>query len=304
MKHLIWTISLLIFTTTSQAKVLDKVLAVVGDNIVTLSMVTRIKSNLIARNNISPLIYSKTKMSNKEIVTLLVQRSLVRLKLAEMRYIISDDQVESRIKQTEAKLGLNRAALLSFLKNNNITFDEYFELTRESIEFNIFNGRVIRPLISITDQEIKNSYYKSNIKNKTLAFRYTLVDFSLSNSAFKNDMLLNFKSMLTKFQINGVLPQAYSSLSTNVLGDITEDGLTKELKSILKSTDEGTFSTPILLGDSQHIFFVKKKDLVESEIFLKAKEKIRNELFFSQAKKVSNLWYKREENKHYIKYFF
>lgn len=304
MKHFIWVASLLILITNSQAKVLDKILAVVDDNVITLSMVKRIKTNLVARKNISPLIYSKTKMTNKEIVSLLIQRSLVRSKLSDMRYVISDDQVESQIKSTEKKLGLNRDALLSFLRNNNITFDEYFELTRESIEFNIFNGRVIRPLISITDQEIKNSYYKSNIKNKTLAFRYTLVDFSLPKSSFKKNMLKNYRSMLTKFQINGVLPQEYSNLSTNVLGDITEDGLTVKLKSILKRTDEGTFSSPILLGSDQHIFYVKKKNLVESEQFLKSKEKIRNKLFFSQAKKVSDLWYKREENKHYIKYFF
>ena len=54
---------------------------------------------------------------------------------------------------------------MNFLKSNDLTFNEYFEVIRETIEFNIFNGRVIQPLITITDQEVKNLFYKQNKSN-------------------------------------------------------------------------------------------------------------------------------------------
>jgi len=183
-----------------------------------------------------------------------------------------------------------------------MSFDEYFEVIRETIEFNIFNGRIIRPLISITDQEIKNYFYKTS-KDKTLSFKYTLVDFSMNESKMKKGMLKNFPKVLTKFQINGILPKKYESVETNVLGDITEDGLTNNLKKVLKSTEEGQFSKTIQLGDSYHVFFVKKKDLVESETYLRAKDNIRVELMTAQAGKVTKLWFKRERAKHFIKIF-
>ena len=177
-----------------------------------------------ARRNISPAIYSKNSMSNKELAKLITHRYMIRARLSEIGYIIEDDQVESQIKSTEKRLRLNRAALLQFLNSNNMTFDEYFEIIRETIEYNIFNSRVIQPLISITEQEVKNRFYRQNVNNKTLNFSYNLVDFSFPRNKMSKSMRSNFKEMLTKFQATGILPDRFRDLNTNVLGNITEDG--------------------------------------------------------------------------------
>ena len=93
------------------------------------------------------------------------------------------------------------------------------------------------------------------------------------------------------------------SLSDTFLGNITEDGLTNDLKRLLKRTDEGSFSSVILIGDAYHVFFVKKKDLVASEVFKRAKPQIKQQIFEEEAQKVTELWFKREQNRHYLKYF-
>ena len=134
-----------------------------------------------------------------------------------MGYIISDDRVESEIKAKEKALGLTRESLLKFLRENDLTFDEFFELTRESIEFNVFISTVIQPLISVTEQEIKNAFYKENQKNKTLTFKYTLVDFSVKNSKLNKTLVSEFSNVLKKYQENGILPKAYSTMSTNTI---------------------------------------------------------------------------------------
>jgi peptidyl-prolyl cis-trans isomerase SurA len=293
----------LIITSNAEARLLDKVVAVFNDKVITQSQVRRISANMPARINISPVIYSKKKMSNKELAELITHRYMIRARLSEIGYIIEDDQVESQIKSTEKRLRLNRAALLQFLNSNNMTFDEYFEIIRETIEYNIFSSRVIQPLISITEQEIKNRFYRQNVNNKTLNFRYNLVDFSFPRNKMSKSMRSNFKEMLTKFQTTGILPDRYRDLNTNVLGNITEDGLTNQLKRLLKRTDEGSFSNVILIGDAYHVFFVKKKDLVASEVFKRAKPRIKQQIFEEEAEKVTDLWFKREQNKHYLKYF-
>ncbi|MBT3585301.1 MAG: hypothetical protein HN509_10360 [Halobacteriovoraceae bacterium] len=288
-----------------KARLLDKIFAVIDDKVITMSQVRRMKTNLPARRSISPLIYKKKNYKNSQMISLMVQRLLIRDRLSEMGYTIGDDQVEAQIKSTETKLGLNRKALLEFLRSNSTTFDEYFEMIRESIEFNIFNERVIRPLISITEQEIKNTFFKENFKKNTrMNFRYTLVDFSINKKFMKKGMKNRFTRILKSFQVNGTLPEAYSSMNTNTLGDITEDGLSSQLKNLLKKTSEGSFTLPTLLGNDYHVFFVKKKDLVESTAYRKSKGRIRRDLYIQSAGKISSLWYQREEGKHYIKYFF
>ena len=300
-------LTVLLFTLVSfsaQAKLLDKIIAVIDNKIITLSQVKRIQSSMGPRRNISPLVFYKEKFTQKEIVQLLIQKNIIRDRLGEMGYVVSDEQVEAQMKETEGRLGLNRDRLLEFLRSNNVTFDEYFELVRETYEFNIFNQRVIRPLISVTEQEVKNTFYKENQNNKTLSFKYTLVDFTLAKKYFKKGMLKNFRSVLKKFQSDGSLPDNYSKVSTELFGDINQDGLTKRLQGLLKKTNEGSFSKPILIGSDYHVFFVKKKDVVESEVYQQAKPRIRNNLYSKLAGGVRTLWFKREINKHYVKYFY
>ncbi len=287
----------------SYAELLDKVAFVVDDTVFTQSTLERIKSTLAARKMVSPMLYPSLSMDSKSISSVLINSILIRDRLTEMGYSIGDDQVESEIKSTEKNSKLNRDALLLFLKQNNITFDEYFELTREAIEYGIFVSRVIGPLVSVTDQEVKNSYYKDNISNKMLSFKYDLVDFSLHKKNFKGTMVEDFPSVMRQFQATGNLSANFSQINTNALGNVTEDGLTEKLQILLKNTNEGSFSNTALIGDEYHVFFVKEKNLVESSEFLNNKDKIREILFQKATENMASLWYQRESNRHYIKSF-
>lgn len=285
------------------AALLDKIVAVIDSQPILLSQIKRISSNLDARRNISPQIFSRKKLSFKDLVNIKINEYLLRDKLTEMGYVISDDQVEAQVKATEERLGLNRAALLNFLKSNNFSFDEYFELIRTSIEYNLFLSRIIQPLISITEQDVKNAYYKKYSEKRRLSFKYELVDFSMDRADFKKGMLRQFKSVLTSFQQTGILPNEFSNVTTNVLGEIREGGLTANLKKLLTNTEEGKFSEPILLGSQYHVFYIKSKDLVESDDFLNRKNQIRAEIFQESMETVSKSWFRSEADKHYIKYF-
>lgn len=297
-------ITLILLTSfATNAKVLDRIVAVYNDKIITLSQIRRAISNLQARRQISQLIYSKPKMSQKEMLSIFINKYLIRSKLETIGYVVSDDRVEAQVKDTEKKLNLSRAALLNFLKNYNMTYDEYFELVRETMENNLFNERVIRPLISITDQEIKNKFYNENVSNKALSFKYTLVDFTLEPSRVNKYVKKNLVAWLEDFQNKGVMAKEIKTVETNVIEDIKEDGLEKKLQNILKKTNEGEFSKPIFINGLYHVFFVKKKDLVDSDLFMENKNRIRFQLYKKASDKVSKLWFSRESNKHYIKYF-
>ncbi len=299
---LLVTLSLL-FSLQTHAVLLDKIVAVFNDRAISLSQIKRVRENLTARRNISPQIFSKSKYSIKELIQLELNRSLIREKLTQMGYVVSDAQVESQIKNTEERLGLNREALLGFLKNNNFTFDEYFELIRGSIEYNLFISRVIQPLVSITEQDIKNAYYKKYSNQKRLSFNFNIVDFSLPKSKFKKGMLSTFKDVMTSFKKSGNLPKDFADVASNALGEVAEEGLTKEINKLLSKTEEESFSEPILLGQDYHLFFIKKKDLVESDHYLTEKNKIQALIFQKSIGSISDSWFKSEADKHYIKVF-
>lgn len=293
----------LILAFSVNAKLLDKIAAVVDSEVVTLSMIKRVQSSLNARRSVSPFIYSKNSYSDKEITKLVIRKFIIRAKLKELGFIIGDSQVESEIKSREQKLGLSRTQLLQFLKHNGTNYEEFFEITREAIEFNYFNSRVIIPLVSVSEQEIKNAFFKENVNNKTVSFKYTLVDFSIDPKIVGPKSYKEFKKVMVDFQKGGPLPSKYSSVESNTLGDISAEGLTPALKNLLSRTQEGQFTQPINMFGQTHIFYVKNRDVVESELYLNSKNRLKAKIFEKKALEVTDVWFTRESSNHYIKKF-
>lgn len=287
-----------------EAKLIDKVVCIFNSKVVTLSTINRMQTNMPARKNVSPQVYIKDKYSNEDLAQLIINNLIVRDRLNLIGYSVTDEQVEDQIKSTEKRLGLGRKELMNFLQNNNLSFDEYFELIRETIEYNIFYGRVISPLITITEQQIKNTFFNKYLGNKTVSFRYQLVDYSIKINAEKPLEQAKFKEAVSKLHSNSIISDTYKEITTAELDNVAEDGLNNDLVKVLKQTDEGALSSVVNFNGGHHVFYVKKKDIVESELFLNSKEKIRQELFDLTAKNMMDTWFKRESSKHYIKINF
>lgn len=286
-----------------QEILLDKIVAVINNRVITLSELNRQRETVLARREISPFMYTETSYKDTELLQIVINIQIVREKISAQGYVITDDNVESRIKLTEEKLGLTRSALLEFLKQKGITYEEYFEVIREAMEYNIFSTRIIAPLITITEQELKNEYYSRNSSNRALSFKYNLVDFSISEKLFPGKDYSSFTTILKDYQLTGRLPEAFKDLETSALDELTEDGLNADLAKGLQTTNEGQFTRPTVIGESVHVFYVKKKDLEESQAFLKHKEQLQNEIFAVKSKSLTKNWFEREYANYYIKKF-
>ena len=285
----------------AQEKLLDKLVAVVNTRVISQSEIKRIDDTLPARKEVSPMVYSESKYDQKQLLDIVIKSFIIRDKINAQGYVINDDAVESRIKMTEERLGLKRADLLNFLKTKGLTYEEYFEIIRETMEYNVFASKIIAPLISVTEQEVKNEYYRRNTSNKALSFKYNLVDFYIKENLLVDKSVDKFLAVLKDYQLTGKLPEEYRDLETNNLENLNEDALSKELASILKNTAEGSFSQASPLNGYLHVFYVQKKDLVESQDFAKFKEQIQNDIFTDKGKAVTNNWFDREFSNYYIK---
>jgi peptidyl-prolyl cis-trans isomerase SurA len=291
---------LLVLAFNANAKLLDKIAGVINDKVYSLSELKRIQSTVKARKEIAPFIYTKKKYSVNDILKLQHRIFIVKDKLSEQGFVVSDDSVEARIKDTEKRLGLSRNDLLDFLSSKRISFNEYFELIREATEYNIFNRRIISPLVNITDQEIKNHYYKMNKSNKALSFKYQIVDFYLPESKVLKQDRKRLSYILEEYQKTGNLPSIYKDIETSNLGNVSDDDLPKELSNILKKTDEGSFSRPYMKNNLIHLFFVKKKDLSASQDFISKKSMIYNEIYMERSKSITANWFSREGLNYFV----
>ena len=279
---------------------IDKTVAIIDKEILTLSEIQRIKNNLKARKNISPQLYSENDYDSQALINNFIRSYIIRENLKNLGFVISSEQVNSQIKQTEANLQINREQLLEFLETNNIKYDEYYQITKETIEFNIFLARIIRPLIKITDFELKNKF-SNNTNLSSNTFNYNLVDFYIPKKSVTKSKLKQLRSDLIKFQKDGILPNHLKNLETNVLSDVKEEGLSADIKNSLigKTVDE--FSSPVEINEYIHLFFIKKKSIVESEKFSNNKRALEQEIFLKKSKNVIKKWLEQEQLNFHIK---
>lgn len=288
---------------SAKAKLLDKIVAVVDDNVVTKSQVDRIQKTVMPRRDILPSVFNKNEYNQSEIVDIIINKYLIRAHLGEIGYIISDDQVESQIKETQKAMGISRQEILAFLQNNGMTFDEYFELVREGHETNLFNGRIIRPLISITDQEIKNAFYNKYATKESLTLKFELVDFYFPGVALNAAERKALPGLMKEYQTTGNIPSKYKNLETSVLGQVSEEGLNRELRDVLVKGQKDQFTDPIQINGTYHIFFIKDRDLVESELFNQKKNEMTQVLYLKKSEEIKDIWFQKERAKHFVKIF-
>ena len=145
------------------AKLLDRIVVAFNEQIITLSEVNRIRSNLRARSGIAKGVYPKQSYTLSEILDKEIDIRTIRAHLHGIGYFVNDDQVETMINQVENKFGITRQHLQNELAVKNISFQEYFELLRASREYNILLSVIIEPLVTITEQRIKNRFFNDNI---------------------------------------------------------------------------------------------------------------------------------------------
>lgn len=301
MFRLVLTLFLGMASASAQDKLLDKIVAVVNGRVYSLSELQRIEKTLSARQEISPFIYSKPKYDRTELLDLMIHAYIIRDKIGVQGYVISDDAVEGRIRMTEEKLGLSRENLLGFLSTKGITYEEYFEITREAMEYQIFVSRIIEPLVTVTEQELKNEFYRRHASYKALSFTYNVVDFSVPESQGQGKLKDRYVAALRDYQLTGRMSDGFSDLEANPIEGVKEDGLNPEIARVLSTTPEGGFSSPIFLGGRLRSFYVKKKDLVESQNFINAKNRLADELSSEKSRALTGGWFEREYSNYYIK---
>ena len=285
-----------------EASLLDKTLAIFNDQIITKSMVERIRNTYETRKFLAAHIYKKETNEPNFFIDHIIKRLLIRDKLKQAGIEVNDKVVEERVNMIKNNFRLNHDQLLAFLSDKNITYKEYFEVMREGIEYQQFFLKHITPLVNVSNQEIKNLFIKKQSTNKTISFNYYLINYSFKPTTNTFDRK-KFFEVIKKYHATGIVPSEYSTLTKFDLGDLNEESLNKKIRSILKPLGEGEFSFPYIDNGKLTSFFIKEKNLKESESFKKSKEILKQELMNRKSEKVLSAWIKREKSQYHIKYF-
>jgi peptidyl-prolyl cis-trans isomerase SurA len=290
---------------------LDRLEAYVNSSPILLSDVQKYRHLLKLRSQIDPLFASSSiaqkgeQANNAEIID-----ALISDKLIEKEYPKTDSEVEQDISGIEKTNRLDRETLKETLAHEGYTFEDYFELTRDSSSKRDLIEREIRNRISVSDDDIKNYYYNHIYKSTGVPRSFHIKLITIAASSYKNSAVALKIAKQALEQIKG--GESFEEVARRVsddsgtkdaggdLGHFTEDQMSDAIRNEIKKLQIGQVSE--VFGTTQNYYILKLVDVrsAENERLEKMKEEIRSQLLAKEYEHQIKLWQERKKQSAFI----
>jgi|GEM_PF-684608 len=145
------------------ASTIDGVLVTVGEDIILLSDVQRaIKASSDGQTTVSSTGELRggalTPRDADSILEQLVNQKVLGQRVKEMGIDVGEDELDSEITGFLKQQNISRESFEKALAEEGVTVEAHRDEFRNQLETQRFIGRVIRPLVTVTDDEVKNYY--------------------------------------------------------------------------------------------------------------------------------------------------
>lgn len=151
------------FASIAAAEVIDKIVAVVNDEIITSYAVDKEKSVMLkeAERQQQPLDEQTRLNIDKLALNRLIDRKLVEQKIRELDIRVSEEEIRQAIEDVKRQNKLSQEALVAALTNQGLTFDQYKTQIREQLERLRLISQEVRSKIVVSEREM-HEFYQAN----------------------------------------------------------------------------------------------------------------------------------------------
>lgn len=297
------------FSTAAQAALIDKIGAVVNNEVVLLSDVEKFERNLDLRRELDPLFGINEDMARGNPSRAKILDFLIQERLVTQSFKIADQDVETEIQSVQRTNNLSRDQLVEFLKQKNFDFTSYFELMRVGLAKRNLLDREIRTRVNISDDDVKNYYYNMAVKNASIPLEYSIQLIVVSLDSYKTPQAAREaadRALRSLKQGEGFAEVAKrfsddpSAGNGGELGYFSQEQLAEPLKSAVRKLQIQQTSDVLSAKDAFMVVKLLDARSTESDGLIRAKEQIREQLAKEEYKKQLVIWAERARNNAYI----
>ncbi|TFG76055.1 MAG: hypothetical protein E4H21_07285 [Thermodesulfobacteriales bacterium] len=252
-------------TTSVNAKeVIDRVVAIVNDDLITLSELKETSLSLDP-TTAEPL-------DDRTILNQMVESKLFEQEAIKRGLTVSDEELDASIAEVRSKYGLNEDQMEEVLKKQNLTPETFREQWRVQTLGNKLLDSQLRNKIVVTDDEIVE-YYKQNYGEIDYSSNFTetseeevevahiLISPDTPNA---EDRAIEVAELAKSGNDFGTLAREYSDDSFTAekggnLGTFKKGDLIEQLEIAVERTPEGKVSGPVQSPAGYHILKVVKR---------------------------------------------
>lgn len=286
------------------AEVIDRIVALVDDDIVTLVQLKRETAPYL--KNIAASGYPDEKKKqlvkdiNDKVLNALIDRSLTQQEAKKYRINVSKPEIDNAVENVLRTRSLSREEFLQALAQEGLALEEY----RENIKKQILQAKLINHAVKskviITNLDIKKAYENDAEKysgKKQHHLRNILMD--------NEDEINKIKIKLNKNEKFTVLAKEYS-MAPNAqddgdLGVFDIDNFSKNIKDSISNLNKGGYTDVISTAQGFQIFYVDDIVLIGQKTYEQAHDEIYNNLYNKAVEKKFKTWLESLKKKAHIK---
>ena len=277
----------------ASAEVVDRIVAVVNNEIITLSDLN--KATLPYRKSIEGSQNSGEKKQEliqtleRDVLKKLIDRSLTFQEAAKYNIGVSKEEVDSAINNFMTAKKMDPEELETALAADGLTLKDYqLKMKKEILQSRLIS-RAVRSQVIITDADIK-TYYDSHVDAFTGVKKYHLRNILMENEA---DLAAiepkignpdSFEQLAREHSIGS------NASDGGDLGVFDINNFSEEIKISLQALEKGEHTPVLYVGQGYQVLFVADILMEGNKTLVQARDQIENILYKEKAEKRFKEW--------------
>lgn len=291
-----------LFSLSCNAKVLDKIYAVVNDEIITDSDISTYLQNLKTNNFINDILFFDPEEKKKAIeskdylLKKLIDEKIIESQIKKLNIVITPEETNAEIDRILKAKGITKADLAATLKKEKKSFIDYQDFIKKSIERKALIAREIQSKIKISDEDVVSFYVSKKGKDSTQIYEYELEQMSFRAKSPDQLEPSHEKAMRALSRLKSNEDFKKVSIDTSDDGESIEFGKFKsgemrpEIEKSVSNLKMGEFSEVVQTPVGFQIFKMKKKSIINDPDLAKAKPQIQQILLQNAYKDHLDYW--------------
>lgn len=259
-------------------EVIDRIVAIVNDDIITLSDFNKYIVSLPVQT---------VEINKDQALNDLVEQMILTQEAAKLGITVTDAEIDRSIENVKGRLDMSDEQMNEMLTKQNLTTEQF----RNQWRLQILSGKLVSTLvkgrIAVTDEEIKDLYkqYYGEIENADeVEIAHILISFDASEEqqalqkANKVAELAKSGSNFSKL-VSEYSDDTFSKDKEGVLGYFKKGELVSELEDVVSVTEVGKTSGPVKTISGFHIIKVLDRNTLDESSVDQYREQLRQEIY-------------------------
>ena len=292
------------FLGSARADIVDRVAAIVNDEVITLSDIYEIGGEFIEGQLPEDSGTIERRALELEVLEALIMRTLISQEIQNLGLAVTQAEVDQTIDDIARRNNIDREALRREIERGGMSWSEYMDDMRDSIREMKFNQAVIRPRIAIDEDELLDEY-RRRLAMVEVAYQVDLGAIVLARDAMGDEdyqqALLDRVQEIRQRVVDG---EDFRSVSVEVdegmygrqngsMGVYSQGELIGALDGPAFTTQVGEISAPIVTEQGIFLLYVFERRAEDVVSFEEVRDQILDQVYSTRIDSEIDLWFEQ-----------